>query len=598
MALSTNTSSTGSFPRATPPTRQKNRSLSPPSCARSAGKICSARVGRSQISFASNPGQELPAAWAARLTQAQRRLADFARRPQTPLECAEFVPKLLETAGWPGDRPLSSAEYQASKRWQQTVDECASLGFNGQRIEWRDFLVALIRAVDETLFAPQSEDAPVLIAGPAESAGLTADAIWFLGASEDAWPAPGATHPFLPISVQRETEMPHATAQLDWDLASAITRRLLASAPEVHFSYPRQCDGVDARPSKLITQLTGPPLSLPPQLLAPPIAAQLTISVEDAIQLPSSSGNVLGGSGVLTAQSQCPFKAFAVARLAAQAWDPAEAGLTASERGQLLHYVLHSIWAGPPNGIRSRAELLAIQDLPPFVADHARRVLQNKMPARAQRSMPQRYLALEETRLITLVTEWLRYESTRVPFTVEETEQDAVVSVEDLTLRLRLDRIDRLNNGTFLIIDYKSGNVTPHDWDLPRPDDVQLPLYAGFALTLDQPLGGLVFAKLRAGEGNLEFVGRVTDARATLLPNLTSNSGLVKKPLTPDDMSAWRDYVAQLAHDFLAGRAVVDPRDYPETCERCGLQALCRIQEHKPGLDAGNGDETEEAGDA
>jgi len=27
------------------------------------------------------------------------------------------------------------------------------------------------------------------------------------------------------------------------------------------------------------------------------------------------------------------------------------------------------------------------------------------------------------------------------------------------------------------------------------------------------------------------------------------------------------------------GRAEVDPRDYPKTCERCGLQAVCRIQE-------------------
>jgi hypothetical protein len=47
---------------------------------------------------------------------------------------------------------------------------------------------------------------------------------------------------------------------------------------------------------------------------------------------------------------------------------------------------------------------------------------------------------------------------------------------------LRLDRIDRLNDGSLLVIDYKTGDVSPKSWDLPRPDDVQLPLYAGFAL--------------------------------------------------------------------------------------------------------------------
>jgi hypothetical protein len=41
----------------------------------------------------------------------------------------------------------------------------------------------------------------------------------------------------------------------------------------------------------------------------------------------------------------------------------------------------------------------------------------------------------------------------------------------------------------------------------------------------------------------------------------------------------WRDCIEQLARDFLAGRADVNPREYPKTCDRCGLQTLCRIQE-------------------
>ena len=58
-----------------------------------------------------------------------------------------------------------------------------------------------------------------------------------MGASETAWPAPGATHPLLPPEVQRETRMPHASPQLDWELAQAMTTRLITSAGEVHFSY-------------------------------------------------------------------------------------------------------------------------------------------------------------------------------------------------------------------------------------------------------------------------------------------------------------------------------------------------------------------------
>ena len=238
------------------------------------------------------PRAELPAEWIARMTQARQRVQEFARRPQTPLAWAEILPQLLEVAGWPGAKRnnRTSAEEQALRRWQESVEACASLGFDGRRITWSDFLDALDRVVDETLFAPESQDAPILIAGPAESAGLTADAIWFLGASEDAWPAAGATHPFIPLHVQREAGMPHATAKLDWDLANAMTLRVLASAPEVRFSYARQSEGVEARSSRLIEQLAGesPAVACRSQRSRPSRSAHCCVRRCSATSLPSS----------------------------------------------------------------------------------------------------------------------------------------------------------------------------------------------------------------------------------------------------------------------------------------------------------------------
>jgi probable DNA repair protein len=544
------------------------------------------------------PGAELPAAWRSRLIQAQHRLLDFARTPRTPLEWAEFVPQLLTQTLWPDPRPLTSAEFQAHRRWQQTIDDCASLGFDGRRMNFAEFLAVLDRAVDETLFAPESREAPILIAGPAETAGLTADAVWFLGADEDSWPAGGSAHPLLPVAVQRLAQMPHATVQLDWDLAAAVTLRLLASAHEVRFSYSREKGGVDARPSKLIVhQLANVPTPLPPDLIPSADSAPLTIPFQDATQLPFPSGGAPGGAATLTAQSQCAFKAFAIARLNANDWELAEPGLSAAERGQLVHEVLHSVWAGPPDGLRSHAELTAIFDLRSFVESHVQHVLQFKLPPRARDSMPQPYLALEETRLTNLITEWLRYESTRVPFSVLDLEQKTTTSIDGLTLRLRLDRVDRLIDNTLLVIDYKTGNISPKSWDLPRPDDVQLPLYAGFAVGSSAQLGGLVFAKLRAGERNREFAGRVRKARETLLSDLNNARDLVRKPLTNEQLQAWQDHIAELARDFLSGRAVVDPRDYPNTCEQCHLQSLCRIQEHPP-LNAEENGSDEEVDDA
>ncbi len=545
---------------------------------------------RTQWTLAAFIGQRcaaelLPAPWVERITQAQHTLAEFARRPQSPLDWAELVPRLLEVLHFATARPLTSAEFQALDRWRLALENCGSLGFDGRRMSCKDFLSQLGRTLDEMLFAPESHDAPIQIAGPAESAGLSADAVWFLGADEDSWPTAGTTNPLLPVEIQRDAGMPHATPLLDWELARSVTNRLLGSAREIHFSYAKQNETAEARPSRLIIQIAGGAKELTPDLAVPTCEGPLTVEYEDFSRIPFPPGRVAGGAAVLTAQSQCPFKAFATTRLAAQRWEPAEAGLTASQRGLLLHAVLHSIWAGPPGGIRSHAELVSLSDRKAFVARHVQRALARDIRPHQRELMPRRYLELEELRLTGLVIEWLNFEASRVEFQVAETEVKRTVHIEELTLDLRLDRIDHLNDGSELVVDYKSGNVSPSCWDLPRPDDLQLPLYAGFALDRERDrLGGMVFAKVRAGDP--AFAGRVRSAAATLLPGQKSVSSLVKNPLTDEQLSDWRDCIEQLARDFVAGRAEVDPREYPETCERCGLHTLCRVQEHRAQLEA------------
>jgi probable DNA repair protein len=524
----------------------------------------------------------LPVNWVNRISEAQRRFAEQARSRKSPVDWAEFAPHLLQTIKWPGARALSSEEFQAIRRWELALESCASLGFDGNSISWSEFLAALADALDETLFAPESREAPIQIAGSAESAGLTADAVWFMGASEDAWPASGPTHPLLPIDVQREAAMPHATSQLDWDLSHSIIMRLLSSAPDVCFSYARQSGESDARPSRMILHAAGTPLALPAELTAEPAPPPVTEEFKDFSLTSFRPGRVEGGASVLTYQSQCPFKAFATARLDARDWSSAEPCLTPAQRGQLLHEVLHSIWGGSrTRGIQTLRELRdEIDNRDAFIAKHVSAAMQQALKSSVRERLPHRYLEMEERRLNSLIGEWLAYEMTRVEFTVLETEAERTVEIEGLTFDLRLDRIDKLADATLLVVDYKTGQVTPKLWELPQPDDVQLPLYASFALDEDETLGGLAFAKVRRGK-ELEFAGLINDARANLIPSLRGTSGLVKNRLDEKTIDDWKDCIEGLARDFLIGRAEVDPREYPETCERCNLQTLCRNEEHR-----------------
>jgi probable DNA repair protein len=540
---------------------------------------------RDFIDSATTSAQSLPPDWVARISKAQARLNQARHQPQSPLEWADLVPRLLDDLAWPGANTLSSPQHQADERFSLAVDSAGSLGFDGRRIHWSDWVSILTRTLDQTLYAPESRNAPIQIAGPSESAGLTADAIWFLGANEDCWPAKGSTHPLLPPEVQRAHAMPHATAQLDLDLARTITRRIIHSATEVRFSCASQREGVESLPSRLVLQLAGQPLPLPPELVAPPHPETVTVFFQDLARIPFPPGPLHGGAAVLTAQSQCPFKAFATARLDARNWELAEAGLTAAQRGQLLHFILHSVWGGPPAGIRTSAELLLKINagVEHFVAEHIQQVFRDKLPSGVRDRMPARYLALEQARLTKLLTEWLAYEATRVPFKVEGTEVCAPVNIAGLELNLRLDRIDRLIDNSLLVIDYKTGDVNPKCWNPPRPDDVQLPLYATFAPEVRGDLGGLVFAKIRPEK--LEFAGCVEHAKSTLLPKVRGNHNLVKRPLTPEQLEEWRQKIEQLAGDFLAGHAEVDPRVYPDTCKNCGMQTLCRIIENCEAVD-------------
>jgi probable DNA repair protein len=477
-----------------------------------------------------------------------------------------------------GERRFSSADYQAARRWEQALDDCGSLGFNGRRISWQDFLAALARIVEETLFAPESSDAPIQIMGPVESAGLCADAIWFLGVDEDSWPATGSAHPLLPLQVQCDAAMPHASPLHDWELTQTITARLLASAPIVHFSHALQKNTMETRPSRIVLKLAGPSTPLPASTVHP--IQPRTIRYHDTSRIPLPAHRAHGGASLLSAQSQCPFKAFATTRLGAQDWEPAEPGLTAMQRGQLLHHVLRAVWGGPPHGLSNLDDLHRQSDLAAFVAHHVRRTVAEKLPEGVRDRMARRYLALEEQRLAQLVTEWLEYEATRLSFRVEQVEAPAIVQIAGLTLNLRLDRIDCLNDGSLLVIDYKTGSVSIRDWELPRPQDVQLPLYATFALPEPDKAGGLVFAQVQTGKSRI--AGCVTDPSATLFGGLKGNNLLMKHRLTENQLSAWRETIEQLARDYLAGEAAVDPRKYPETCVACGLQTVCRILEQQP----------------
>lgn len=506
------------------------------------------------------------------------RVLDQDRQPSA---WTEFAHLLLERAAWPGDTSADSFQFQALQRWQRLLDDLALLDFDGTRCSWSAFLDLLDLHAGETIFAPESHDAPIQIMGPLESSGQRFDAIWFLGADDDSWPLRGRLHPLLPPSVQCQFEMPHAIPEDDWNLAHAVTARLLASAPRIVFSYAQRSGDTELRPSPLIASLF--PADAQPQPAPTSRPADLTPVLEsipdDSGVLPWPRERTPGGADVLRRQAACPFQAFAAKRLAAEPLEGWEWGLTALDQGKLLHEVLHRLFtASEPSPLRTRDDLvtaIATNQLSAILDAHIDAVFRTRFGSDPSDSWAAACIAAERRRLRTRLADWLALEATRQPFTVEACEQRlSDVHIGELRLHLRADRIDLLQDSTRLLIDYKTGRISPAAWQGERPEEPQLPLYAAYGNV--ENLSGILFAQIRAGE--IRFDGRIADAQSQLCAGISSQKVLVTDPYSATMRDEWARVLEKLAADFLSGEAAVAPRD-PQVCSQCGLHGLCRVAE-------------------
>lgn len=536
-------------------------------------------------------------------TVAASGIRDEARQPSA---WGEVVHLLLNRAAWPGQRTSDTVQFQALQRWQRLLDELALLDFDGTRCTWSDFIALLERHAAETIFAPESHHAPIQIMGPLESSGQQFDAVWFLGADDASWPMHGRLHALLPPEVQRDFDMPHAAPDDDWNLAHIVTARLLAASPHTVFSYARRNKDAELRPSPLIAGLF--PAGVEPRSPAALSATggcnlQLEVVPDDSGSLPWPTLRTAGGAEVLKRQAACAFQSFATRRLAARPLEENERGLSPAEKGKLLHEVLQRLFSQPePAPLRTRDDLvtaIATNQLGDILDAHIEAVFHAPRGPEAPGSEPptpwrDAYLAAEKRRLRVRLTDWLTIEAGRQPFTVEACEQKLDdVHVGDLRLNLRADRIDLLADGTRLLIDYKTGIISPAAWRGERLAEPQLPLYAAYGNV--ENLSGILFAQIRAGE--TRFEGRIRDAQSQLLADAGSRTALVTDPYSDRMCDDWARALARLAEEFLRGEAAVNPRE-PKVCSVCRLQGLCRVAENNFAFASSNGDEEEEPADA
>ena len=315
-----------------------------------------------------------------------------------------------------------------------------------------------------------------------------------------------------------------------------------------------------------------------------------TVGPAWAIEKPLPSG-----TRSLELQNQCPFRAYAELRLGSTPLDAPEPGIAADLRGQLLHAALQKLWGilRDSQGLASLSESAldaAIQRSVEEAADETvRRSSSNKRRVTALNDMqgdlfgdPERSPALsrECRRATRLIRALCAVERERAPFRVESTELDSTLTLMGAQLRIRIDRVDALESGGRAILDYKSGRRTAADWYGERPSHPQLLAYLA---ALGEDVVAMATVNVTARE--VRFDGIANSAQ--LLPKVRGVEGAFgTDPLDawPIRRQEWLSRVEHLAADFLAGRAVVDPK--PGACDYCHVASICRISDRVAATDS------------
>jgi len=493
--------------------------------------------------------------------------------------------KALHAAGWPGDRALSSHEFQARRALGEVLERFARLDVLLGPLSLNEAVRRLAQLCRQRIFQPETRGRPAIqVLGVLESAGLDFDALWVMGMNDDLWPPPPRPNPLLPAELLRAVGAAHASAEIELEFAQRVHARLSQAAPEVTFSWSRADGNRVLRPSPLIAGISGSTeaatgiSTLARQLVDQ--AASAGEAIADALAPAVAEGEkVSGGTWLLRAQAICPAWAFYQFRLGAKAMDEAVEGLDPAARGTLVHAALEAFWTS----IGSAAELAALDALGrrEAIAGAVARALQTFESAR-RISLPVRFRELEAKRLTKLLEVWLAVEEKRGhAFAVIACEQAAEVDIEGIKVSMVVDRIDRLDDGRQVIIDYKTGAaIDTRNWADQRITEPQLPIYAAL---VNEDVAAVVFAKVLLDKPGFAGIADEKD----ILPGVQGIGDDRQKTFDPAEfpdwvavVTHWRASLHSVAREVRQGQAGIMFGD-ENALQYCEVLPLLRLPERR-----------------
>ena len=478
----------------------------------------------------------------------------------SPAEWAVTIDEILKVAGWPGKLRLGSAEFQLVNRWRDLLNDLARMDLVSARMSLETALNQLEGMAADAVFQPESEHARVHLVGPLEASGLEFDALWLTGATAAQWPPAGNPSTLVSRRLQEELGMPDAVPADTVAYAERLLTHLCIAAPDVICSYPLTDDDAEQTPSDLLTgSAPGGGAMMPdPGWHAADLAGSIDLlDAADPVPPIGPREHLAGGAGTIQNQLSNPVAAFLGGRLGVRGLDVQTDGLPALLRGNLIHDALYQLYLEKP----SRADLANWADAEQRIA----RAVDFAF-ARHERNTDNVLLALlgmERRRIAGLLREFIAIDAERDAFVVASVEREVEFAEAGVRLKLRVDRIDTLDDGRIAILDYKTGAEKKLLTSKGVPKEIQLVAYA---CAVNEPVAAL--ALVNVDSRTIGFNG--------------AGSGYTDPEQWPDQLAAWSELVRGACAQLTAGDVRIDMTQ--AIADARPLNLLTRYTELRSGL--------------
>ena len=421
-----------------------------------------------------------------------------------------------------------------------------------------------------------ANDFDIDINGFAENPIKKYDAVWLMNMNANLWPGKTEFNPFIPKKLQKKY---HIFDEIHIKKIDKVRlNRLNSFGSDITISYSRK---------DVETLLFATPGYFEGEDVEKIISKTKEINnkkylekIKDhkAPEILGTDIKVSGGFRCLENFQVCPAWSFYENRLHARPYqEDDQEEISKMSRGNLIHELLEKFWKDHKSSINlaKMSEKVLKKNIEILIHD----VMSSYQLNKPYISPSQ--IKLEGDYFKNLLYQWLCYEKLERPrFSVIESEQKYLVKIGQINFNVKIDRIDQYEDGSRLLIDYKTGSEVPvSQWKKSPITSLQMPIYIVFTGIENISAAGIGYVH----NNDVKLVGLSSYAQEPIDGTITVFSK--EKLKTHEDqwsdlLASWEVDIYKLASGYLSGDARVIYNKEDEL-KYCSVKPLLRIAERK-----------------